>query len=174
MPEMQETTSTSDTIYTDIERKEEKLSKHDLNTDQTTLKTMTASNDNSNMADTERLQQDTIHTTIGTQPATNMANQQAPPAAPSNRPTKRSANDFRFGKSIGEGSFSTVYLAKDIHTNKEYASKWNIFFFFYFAQFADLSRIKYCNAIPSRVCPMLQSVSRFAGIQDIVFSHIYI
>lgn len=39
------------------------------------------------------------------------------------RPTKRSANDFRFGKTIGEGSFSTVYLAKDIHTGKEWASK---------------------------------------------------
>lgn len=38
-------------------------------------------------------------------------------------PAKRSANDFRFGKAIGEGSFSTVYLAKDIHSNKEYASK---------------------------------------------------
>lgn len=39
-------------------------------------------------------------------------------------PTKiRTAHDFRFGKSIGEGSFSTVYLAKDIHTRKEYASK---------------------------------------------------
>lgn len=38
-------------------------------------------------------------------------------------PQKRSANDFRFGKSVGEGSFSTVYLAEDIHTRKEYASK---------------------------------------------------
>lgn len=37
--------------------------------------------------------------------------------------SKRTPNDFRFGKSIGEGSFSTVYLAKDIHTSKEYASK---------------------------------------------------
>lgn len=35
----------------------------------------------------------------------------------------RGVNDFRFGISIGEGSFSTVYLAKDIHTNKEYASE---------------------------------------------------
>lgn len=35
----------------------------------------------------------------------------------------RGVNDFRFGISIGEGSFSTVYLAKDIHTNREYASK---------------------------------------------------
>ncbi|XP_055689790.1 3-phosphoinositide-dependent protein kinase 1 isoform X1 [Lutzomyia longipalpis] len=38
-------------------------------------------------------------------------------------PTKRSATDFRFGKTIGEGSFSTVYLAKDIHTRREYAIK---------------------------------------------------
>lgn len=36
---------------------------------------------------------------------------------------KREATDFIFGKIIGEGSFSTVYLAKDIHTKREYASK---------------------------------------------------
>lgn len=36
---------------------------------------------------------------------------------------KRSSADFVFGKVIGEGSFSTVYLAKDIHTNKEFAIK---------------------------------------------------
>lgn len=36
---------------------------------------------------------------------------------------KRSPKDFIFGKVIGEGSFSTVYLAKDIHTNKEWAIK---------------------------------------------------
>lgn len=41
----------------------------------------------------------------------------------SKAPTKRSANDYRFGKTIGEGSFSTVYLAKDIHTGRECASK---------------------------------------------------
>lgn len=46
--------------------------------------------------------------------------------------TKRTANDFRFGKSIGEGSFSTVYLAKDIHTSKEYASKSHTHNFFTF------------------------------------------
>ncbi|XP_033211588.1 3-phosphoinositide-dependent protein kinase 1 isoform X2 [Belonocnema kinseyi] len=41
-----------------------------------------------------------------------------------NPPThKRSATDFIFGKVIGEGSFSTVYIAKDIHTNREYAIK---------------------------------------------------
>lgn len=38
-------------------------------------------------------------------------------------PQRRTADDFRFGKSIGEGSFSTVYLAEDIHTRKEYAIK---------------------------------------------------
>lgn len=37
---------------------------------------------------------------------------------------KREAKDFIFGKLIGEGSFSMVYLAKDIHTNKEYASEY--------------------------------------------------
>lgn len=36
---------------------------------------------------------------------------------------KRSASDYIFGKVLGEGSFSIVYLAKDVHTNKEYASK---------------------------------------------------
>nr|CAH7764215.1 unnamed protein product [Callosobruchus chinensis] len=36
---------------------------------------------------------------------------------------RRSASDYRFGKVLGEGSFSTVYLAKDIHTSKEYAIK---------------------------------------------------
>ncbi|GFU45206.1 hypothetical protein TNCV_4236321 [Trichonephila clavipes] len=38
-------------------------------------------------------------------------------------PLKKTAKDFRFGKLIGEGSFSMVYLAKDIHSNKEYAIK---------------------------------------------------
>ncbi|XP_008203217.1 3-phosphoinositide-dependent protein kinase 1 isoform X2 [Nasonia vitripennis] len=36
---------------------------------------------------------------------------------------KRTPKDFIFGKVIGEGSFSTVYIAKDIHTSKEYAIK---------------------------------------------------
>lgn len=37
--------------------------------------------------------------------------------------SRRNANDFIFGKPIGDGSFSVVYLAKDIHTSKEYAVK---------------------------------------------------
>ncbi|XP_060535200.1 3-phosphoinositide-dependent protein kinase 1 isoform X2 [Cylas formicarius] len=36
---------------------------------------------------------------------------------------KRSPADFFFGKVIGEGSFSTVYLAKDVHTSREFAIK---------------------------------------------------
>lgn len=36
---------------------------------------------------------------------------------------KRSHRDYIFGKVIGEGSFSTVYLAKDIHNGKECAIK---------------------------------------------------
>lgn len=36
---------------------------------------------------------------------------------------RRTDKDFIFGKLIGEGSFSSVYLAKDIHTDQEYAVK---------------------------------------------------
>ncbi|CAK1556196.1 unnamed protein product [Leptosia nina] len=41
----------------------------------------------------------------------------------SHRHTKRTAKDYIFGKLIGEGCYSTVFLAKDIHTGKEYAIK---------------------------------------------------
>lgn len=122
MPEMQETTSTSDTIYSDIEREP----------DPAALQTMTASTDNTNRADSERLQQNPNHTSAND--TTQQQQSESPTAgqlaAAHKRPTKLSANDFRFGKSIGEGSFSTVYLAKDIHTNKEYASKWRILIVF--------------------------------------------
>ncbi|GAV05973.1 hypothetical protein RvY_16019 [Ramazzottius varieornatus] len=37
--------------------------------------------------------------------------------------TKRTPDDFIFEKVIGEGSFSTVYLARDIHTSKQWAIK---------------------------------------------------
>lgn len=36
---------------------------------------------------------------------------------------KKTPSDFIFGKVIGEGSFSVVYLAKDVQTHKEFASK---------------------------------------------------
>lgn len=41
----------------------------------------------------------------------------------SKTPPKKCAKDFKFGKLIGEGSFSMVYLAKDIHSNRECAIK---------------------------------------------------
>ncbi|KAH0955180.1 hypothetical protein HN011_010033 [Eciton burchellii] len=61
-------------------------------------------------------------------PPSTLAPRVPPTASPSldtiNPPThKRTPKDFIFGKVIGEGSFSTVYLVKDIHTSKEYAIK---------------------------------------------------
>ncbi|XP_025163195.1 3-phosphoinositide-dependent protein kinase 1 isoform X2 [Harpegnathos saltator] len=61
-------------------------------------------------------------------PPSTLAPRVPPTANPSlttiNPPThKRTPKDFIFGKVIGEGSFSTVYLAKDIHSSKEYAIK---------------------------------------------------
>lgn len=62
--------------------------------------------------------------------------------AATGRPQKRSPDDFRFGKSIGEGSFSTVYLAEDIHTRKEYASKYMMLLFMgHFYSFLHLQSI---------------------------------
>lgn len=36
---------------------------------------------------------------------------------------KPTVKDFLFGKVIGEGSFSTVYLTKELKSGEEYASK---------------------------------------------------
>lgn len=47
----------------------------------------------------------------------------SPVPSQSHKTTKRSAKDYIFGKLIGDGCYSTVFLAKDIHTGKEYASK---------------------------------------------------
>lgn len=38
---------------------------------------------------------------------------------------KKSPRDYIFGKYIGEGSFSTVYLAVDVNNRREYASKYS-------------------------------------------------
>ncbi|XP_013786809.1 3-phosphoinositide-dependent protein kinase 1-like isoform X2 [Limulus polyphemus] len=46
-----------------------------------------------------------------------------PPAGTQQQQVKKSPKDFIFGKLIGEGSFSMVYLAKDIRSGKEYAIK---------------------------------------------------
>ncbi|CAG9862073.1 unnamed protein product [Phyllotreta striolata] len=42
---------------------------------------------------------------------------------PAEETRRRSPSDYIFGKVLGEGSYSTVYLAKDVHTNKEHAIK---------------------------------------------------
>jgi type VI protein secretion system component Hcp len=59
-------------------------------------------------------QQKGNHHSMVQQQTNNHSKEQAP---------KRSHRDYIFGKVIGEGSFSTVYLAKDIHNGKECASK---------------------------------------------------
>lgn len=38
-------------------------------------------------------------------------------------PRRPTVNDFYFGKMLGEGSFSVVYLAREVRTQKEYASE---------------------------------------------------
>ncbi|RZF39603.1 hypothetical protein LSTR_LSTR001124 [Laodelphax striatellus] len=48
---------------------------------------------------------------------------QPPQQQPQHTPAKKTPRDFIFGKVIGEGSFSTVYIAKDIHNRKELAIK---------------------------------------------------
>ncbi|XP_075163541.1 phosphoinositide-dependent kinase 1 isoform X2 [Haematobia irritans] len=48
----------------------------------------------------------------------------SPPAAATTiTPPKKSPKDYYFGKYIGEGSFSMVYLASDVVTKREYAIK---------------------------------------------------
>uniref|UniRef100_A0A673IAS5 3-phosphoinositide-dependent protein kinase 1 n=1 Tax=Sinocyclocheilus rhinocerous TaxID=307959 RepID=A0A673IAS5_9TELE len=47
--------------------------------------------------------------------------------APPTQPRKKRPEDFRFGKILGEGSFSTVVLAKEHSTGKEYATRANSF-----------------------------------------------
>lgn len=42
---------------------------------------------------------------------------------------KKTPRDYIFGKYIGEGSFSTVYLAVDVNNKREYASEYKCNFF---------------------------------------------
>ncbi|XP_074647208.1 3-phosphoinositide-dependent protein kinase 1-like isoform X2 [Tubulanus polymorphus] len=47
----------------------------------------------------------------------------SPVATSAKTPHKKKPTDFKFGKLIGEGSFSSVFLAKEISNGKEYAMK---------------------------------------------------
>lgn len=40
------------------------------------------------------------------------------------QPRKKRPDDFKFGKILGEGSFSTVVLARELASSREYASKY--------------------------------------------------
>ncbi|CAG5130329.1 unnamed protein product [Candidula unifasciata] len=48
---------------------------------------------------------------------------EAEAAAAARAKAKRTPNDFVFGKVIGEGSYSTVYLAKEVSTQRQFAIK---------------------------------------------------
>lgn len=49
---------------------------------------------------------------------------QSPSTTSSSQPLKKKKpEDFKFGKILGEGSFSTVYVVREISTGKEYAMK---------------------------------------------------
>ncbi|GFS07387.1 3-phosphoinositide-dependent protein kinase 1 [Elysia marginata] len=52
-----------------------------------------------------------------------VAAEEAKPASSAKPRVKKTPNDFIFGKVIGEGSYSTVYLAKEVATQKEFAIK---------------------------------------------------
>ncbi|KAJ0178349.1 hypothetical protein K1T71_006172 [Dendrolimus kikuchii] len=56
-------------------------------------------------------------------PAPTSAPNSSPAPSQSFRTAKRSSQDYIFGKLIGDGCYSTVFLAKDIHIGKEYAIK---------------------------------------------------
>lgn len=73
-----------------------------------------------------------VNREVSSRPQSQHSNNMSHPSATTNSPpattncarsAKRTANDYRFGKTIGEGSFSSVYIAQDIHTKKEVASK---------------------------------------------------
>ncbi|XP_066496664.1 3-phosphoinositide-dependent protein kinase 1 [Tiliqua scincoides] len=64
--------------------------------------------------------------TCGSRQGLNMESAAAEPRAGANslqQPRKKRPEDFKFGKILGEGSFSTVVLAKELSTSREYAIK---------------------------------------------------
>lgn len=52
-----------------------------------------------------------------------MSTPQPPANAPPNQLRRKSASDFQFGTRIGEGSYSTVFSAMDLHNKKTFAIK---------------------------------------------------
>ncbi|KAG3259024.1 3-phosphoinositide dependent protein kinase 1, transcript variant X2 [Ictidomys tridecemlineatus] len=58
-------------------------------------------------------------TTAESRPSTNPLQHTAQPP----QPRKKRPEDFKFGKILGEGSFSTVVLARELATSREYAIK---------------------------------------------------
>lgn len=111
-----------------------------MTTDATSSTTNTVNVDNKTI-DAAKIEQKSSPVMNNSSSTTNTTTttQQSPPLLPppptshapqsnviATRPTKRTANDYRFGKTIGEGSFSTVYLAKDIYTNREVASEYSV------------------------------------------------
>lgn len=60
-------------------------------------------------------------------------------------------DDYIFGKLIGEGSFSSVFLAKDVKLNKEVAIKVSVLLFF-------ISWILYYYLVSIQVCEQRQIV----------------
>lgn len=51
------------------------------------------------------------------------SNSQSPTSPTTPAVKKKKPEDFKFGKVLGEGSFSTVYVVREISTGKEYAMK---------------------------------------------------
>ncbi|XP_071976501.1 3-phosphoinositide-dependent protein kinase 1 [Engystomops pustulosus] len=62
-------------------------------------------------------------TRAGSTSDTNTESEQQTVQQPTQQPRKKRPQDFKFGKILGEGSFSTVVLAKEIATGREYAIK---------------------------------------------------
>ncbi|XP_047389269.1 3-phosphoinositide-dependent protein kinase 1 isoform X5 [Sciurus carolinensis] len=62
-------------------------------------------------------------TTAEARPSTNPLQHTAQPP----QPRKKRPEDFKFGKILGEGSFSTVVLARELATSREYATRANSF-----------------------------------------------